>query len=276
MSIENNGEVLLGRVEGLLSDMGPIIVAVSGGVDSMTLAIIAHRSSSKARIVHAVSPAVPLAATERVRFFGKTEGWIVDEINAGEFVNSDYIKNPINRCYYCKTHLYRAIAKHSFNSDKATTILSGTNVDDLSDYRPGLHAAQEYNVRHPYVEVGIDKAAVRALATILEFPTLSALPASPCLSSRVETGLPIESKILSTIDEIETMLRDELKPETVRCRYRSTGFVVELDKHSLEGLSLTSQRAFLRKIEVKVQRSGLEREESIRFSVYKMGSAFRH
>tara|TARA_B100001123_G_scaffold449178_1_gene613420 strand:- start:2199 stop:3029 length:831 start_codon:yes stop_codon:yes gene_type:complete len=276
VSIRNSGEVLLGRVEGLLSDMGPFIVAVSGGVDSMILAIIAHRSSSDARIVHAVSPAVPFAATERVRFFGNTEGWTVDEINAGEFLNADYIKNPVNRCYYCKTHLYRAIATHSFNSDKATTILSGTNIDDLSDYRPGLHAAQEYNVRHPYVEVGIDKAAVRTLATILEFPSLAALPASPCLSSRVETGLPIESKILSTIDEIETMLRDELKPETVRFRYGSTGFVVELDKHSLERLAVTRKRAVLRKIEASLQRSGLEREEPVRFSVYKMGNSFRH
>ena len=59
---------------------------------------------SETSLIGNPNPAVPLAATERVRFFGKTEGWIVDEINAGEFVNSHYIKNPINRCYYCKTH----------------------------------------------------------------------------------------------------------------------------------------------------------------------------
>ena len=104
-------------------------------------------------MVHARSPAVPLAATQRVRELAAQEGWNLEEINAGEFVDRDYRTNPYNRCYFCKSSLYRSI--------RALTerrIASGANVDDLSDYRPGLQAAAEQNVVHPFIDAGIDKA----------------------------------------------------------------------------------------------------------------------
>src|SRR5882757_11460128 len=94
-----------------LRDLDSAAVAVSGGVDSMTLAVIAHRTRHAATTMfHAVSPAVPPEATERVRRYARSEGWDLVVFDAGEFADADYRSNPVNRCFYCKTHLYSAIA----------------------------------------------------------------------------------------------------------------------------------------------------------------------
>jgi hypothetical protein len=79
--------------------------------------------------------------------------------DANEFRDADYVANPVNRCYFCKTHLYGAIAVRT-----SATVLSGTNTDDLGDYRPGPRAPEDFNVSHPYVEVGIDKPGLRSIA----------------------------------------------------------------------------------------------------------------
>ncbi|WP_202964912.1 ATP-dependent sacrificial sulfur transferase LarE, partial [Inquilinus limosus] len=220
------------RLEGVLDGLGPIAVAVSGGVDSMTLAVLAHRRRPEAvTMVHAVSPAVPPLATARVRDWAGREGWALTVLDAGEFADPRYRENPVNRCYFCKTNLYGAIAGRV-----AGTIVSGTNLDDLGEYRPGLDAAREHGVHHPYVEAGIGKAGLRALARDLGLGDLAELPSSPCLSSRVETLIPIEPEMLRTIDAVEQLVASRLKPRTVRCRVRAAGLVVELDPGSLAGL----------------------------------------
>ena len=126
----------------------------------MTLALLAgRRLGAESAMFHAVSPAVPPEATERVRAFAAREGWRLTVLDAGEFADPAYRANPANRCFYCKTNLYGALAART-----DATLLSGTNLDDLGDWRPGLKAAEEHGVRHPFVEAGIDKAGVRAIA----------------------------------------------------------------------------------------------------------------
>src|SRR5882757_3769226 len=170
-----------------LRDLDDAAVAVSGGVDSMTLAVVAHRTRHAATTMfHAVSPAVPPEATDRVRRYARREGWDLQVFDAGEFGDANYLSNPVNRCFHCKTHLYGAIADRT-----SATLLSGTNIDDLGDFRPGLAAARTFDVRHPLVEVGIDKAAIRAISSDLGLRDLAELPAAPCLASRVETGIAI-------------------------------------------------------------------------------------
>ncbi len=122
-------------------------------------------------------------------------------IEAGEFADPAYRANPVNRCFFCKTNLYGAI-----RSVTERQILSGANRDDLGEYRPGLDAAREHGVRHPYVEAGLDKAAVRALARDLGLGTVAELPSAPCLSSRVETGIPIEPETLGFIHAVERLV----------------------------------------------------------------------
>ena len=150
-------ESRIAALERVLEGIGRVAVAVSGGVDSMTLAVVAHRAPDvSVAMYHAVSPAVPADATERVERYARRERWSLEVLDAGEFVDPRYVANPVNRCYFCKTNLYSTIA-----APAGAVIVSGTNTDDLGDFRPGLAAAAEHAIRHPYVECGIDKSTVR-------------------------------------------------------------------------------------------------------------------
>lgn len=255
----------------VLDGIGRAAVAVSGGVDSMTLALLAgRRLGAESAMFHAVSPAVPPEATERVRAFAVREGWQLTVLDAGEFDDPAYRANPANRCYYCKTNLYGALAART-----DATLLSGTNLDDLDDWRPGLKAAEEHGVRHPFVEAGIDKAGVRTIAAALGFDGLSQLPAAPCLSSRVETGLRVEADDLASIHAAERYLARQLRqlrPETVRCRRRRAGIVIELDAPTLGALSESRRTALGDTVAGMFGTDGEARPVS--FAPYRVGSAF--
>lgn len=256
------------RLAQALQDCEGSVIAVSGGVDSMTLASFAQRvlGAGRVRMVHALSPAVPAQATERVRTQAVAEGWRLDVVDAGEFADGRYRANPVNRCYFCKSNLYAALGNLSEG-----VVLSGTNTDDLSDYRPGLQAAEENKVRHPYVEAGFAKARVRALARRLGLPELAELPASPCLSSRVETGIPIEPETLRLIDGVESWLRNAVTPGTVRCRVRRSGVVLELDAATLDGLGAAGRAALISDAGRRLEGLG---HVSVRLAPYEQGSAF--
>jgi uncharacterized protein len=203
-----------------------LAIAVSGGVDSMTLAQFVHaRTSTRAIMVHAVSPAVPVAAGARVRAIGRRLGWELHLTDAGELADPRYQANPVNRCYFCKSSLYDRIRVLT-----AAPIASGANLDDLDDYRPGLLAAKERGVVHPFIEAGFAKPAVRALARALGLDDLAELPAQPCLASRIETAIPVQAPDLAFIDRVEQAATGLAGPAaTVRCRLTHAGVVLELD-----------------------------------------------
>ena len=221
----------------------PLSVAVSGGIDSMVLMHVLHRRAgrARARAFHAVSPAVPPLATARVKAHAEAAGWNLTILDAGEFADARYRANPVDRCYFCKLNLYGAVAARADGP-----VASGTNTDDLGDFRPGLAAAETWKVRHPYVEAGIDKATIYALAARLGLDDLAALPAQPCLASRVETGLAIEPAQMALIDAIETRLRDAFArhafardgraPQALRARVTGRGVVVQVDEGLLADL----------------------------------------
>lgn len=241
-------------------------VACSGGVDSMTLAYSAHRAmNQRVTIFHAVSPAVPPAATARVQDYAAREGWNLRVLNAGEFDDENYMQNPANRCFYCKTNLYSSLATQAGGAQ----LFSGTNLDDLGDWRPGLKAADNNAVRHPFVEAGMAKADVRALAAIHGLSDIAELPSAPCLSSRIETGIRIDIGALRSIDKVETMLRSTLKPDTVRCRVRNDGVVIELDQTTLSALDATTQAELIRDIKHLFKQA-----PPVAFEAYTRGSAF--
>ncbi len=253
-------EVLLGIPQS-------VAVAVSGGIDSLTLAALAHATRSGVELFHAVSAAVPGDATARVERLAAERGWRLRVVEAGEFEDADYVANPTNRCFFCKTNLYGTIARHT-----DAQIVSGANVDDLGEYRPGLDAARRHAVRHPYLEAEIDKRTVRALARAAGLGDLSELPAAPCLSSRVETGIAIRPDVLRAIHAVERGLAEAFPHATVRCRVRAEGVVVELDPATLEALGADRRRT----VEDEVERrfGPLLPATALRFAPYRNGSAF--
>jgi len=265
-----DGAVVQTRLAAVLAEIGPAVIAVSGGVDSMTLAVAGHRlRPDDLAMAHAVSPAVPPQATARVVAHAGREGWRLHMVDAGEFADPAYLANPVDRCFHCKTNLYRIIvAAHA-----GRTVLSGTNHDDLGDYRPGLQAAAEHGVRHPFVEAAIDKAGVRALARHLGLDDLAELPAAPCLSSRVETGLPVVPAQLTLVNDVEQYLSERLRPRTVRCRIRAAGVVVELDEGALANLDTPDRERLCADVSARCAAAGLD-DRPVSLEPYRMGSAF--
>jgi uncharacterized protein len=253
---------------------------VSGGVDSVTLAAVANRLCNDVVLMHAMSPAVPAEATMRVRRLAAKHGWHLQVFEAGEFADAAYRANPVNRCFYCKTNLYGAIRART---DRP--ILSGANLDDLGEYRPGLDAARLHDVRHPYIEARINKDAVRQIARELALDDVAELPSSPCLSSRIETGIRIEPEALAFIARVEHLLTQEIHPATVRCRIRSAAVVIELDATTLGKLTAeeTARLSALiaQQPHLSTQQSHLSSQQTyppsglpVSFEQYRNGSAF--
>jgi uncharacterized protein len=258
----------LARLHQTLDILDPLAIAVSGGVDSMTLAVVAHRRApGRVRMFHAVSAAVPPDATRRVKAYAAAEGWDLAVIGAGELDDPNYLANPVDRCFFCKTNLYRTIAGMTH-----IVIASGANLDDLGDYRPGLGAAETYGVRHPYVEAGIGKAGIRAIAAGLRLADLAELPSSPCLASRIETGIAVNADLLTVIGAAEALVARRVPAETVRVRVRGDGVVLELDAAALAALPAAAEAQLARDIADSFMTAGLA--YSVRVEPYRRGSAF--
>jgi pyridinium-3,5-biscarboxylic acid mononucleotide sulfurtransferase len=264
----------LARLETILEQTGPVAVAVSGGVDSMTLAVVAHRVNGGCQMYHALSPAVPWQATARVKNHAQVEGWNLRLIDAGEIRDPQYVANPANRCYFCKTNLYDSICEAT-----DLIVISGTNRDDLGDYRPGLVAAEEHRVRHPYVEADIKKTDVRDIARSLGLIDLQDLPAAPCLSSRVMTGIAIDEKMLPVINQAEESLWQSLQLsipiEGVRCRIRPDEVAIEIDSQvDIDATSAYAHEA-MDIVRTLFEKNGYQQYlQTVVVEPYKRGSAF--
>ncbi len=258
----------LDRLHAVLAGFDAAAVAVSGGIDSLTLATAAHRAlPGRVAMHHATSPAVPAEATARTRALAAAEGWALDVFDAGEFADPAYRANPANRCFFCKASLYAAVARRT-----GRAILSGANLDDLGDYRPGLDAARDHGVRHPLVEAGIDKRTVRAMAAELGLGALSELPSAPCLSSRIETGIRIEPPVLAMVHAAETLVGAAAAARTVRCRVRADAVVLELDGASLHALGPEARAGLAAQVAALASGAGVA--APVRWDTYRMGSAF--
>lgn len=214
------------RLHESLRALRSVAVAFSAGVDSTLVLRVARDVLGPGAVVAVTgrSPSVPpselVEASELARGVGVRHVFL----DTDEFENPNYLSNPTNRCYYCKTTLYRHLAQFLLDNALQAAI-NGTNADDLGDYRPGLRAGEEFQVRSPLAEVGLTKSEVRELSRGLGLPTFDK-PASPCLSSRVPYGDAITPEKLRMIDAAEGLLRELGARE---CRVRHHGLRASIE-----------------------------------------------
>ena len=190
-----------------LKKLDSAIVAFSGGVDSVLVLKAAYDVLGRKSIaVTADSPSLPRRELEEARKIAEEIGAKHIIISTEEVENENYLKNPANRCYYCKTELYTKLKVLSKKLG-IRNILNGTNLDDLGDYRPGLKAADEHRIISPLKDANLSKNDVRELANHLNLKSWDK-PSSPCLSSRVPYGQEITLKKLKMIEKAENFLKD--------------------------------------------------------------------
>jgi uncharacterized protein len=237
-------EAKLAAMQRRIAGLKAVAVAFSAGVDSTLVLKVALEVLGRERVlaVTARSPSVPREELATAARIAEALGCVHRVIDTREFADQRYRANPIDRCYYCKTTLYRHMRHLLRGHLTGYVIVNGTNADDLGDHRPGLRSAGEHDVVSPAADAGLTKADVRSLARALGLPNHDK-PATPCLSSRVPYGEPVTPEKLRAIEAGERFLRNRFHLR--ECRVRHYGALARVEVPSSEVPRLNEAGPFL-------------------------------
>ncbi|HEV2671170.1 MAG TPA: ATP-dependent sacrificial sulfur transferase LarE, partial [Gemmatimonadales bacterium] len=192
----------------LVRSFPSVLLGYSGGVDSAFLAVVLRQELGRSRMLAAIgrSASYPDAQWRTARDVAERFDVPLIEIATHELDDANYLANPTNRCFYCKTELWTRLVPLAHERGLAV-VCDGTNADDLGEHRPGRAAGVAAGIRSPLADVGFTKAEIRSASQELGLPTWDA-PAAPCLSSRVQYGLSITPRRLKQVEAGEAYLRE--------------------------------------------------------------------
>lgn len=212
------------------------ITAFSGGIDSALVLYLSHLFLGNKGIgCISISPSLKRKDYSEAIDFCDRFGIHLEIIETREIEDENYLSNPSNRCYFCKSHLYTDLTTLQVRFP-GYILLNGTNQDDYGDYRPGLQAAKEHEILTPLADCGMRKEDVRSMAKYFGLPNWNK-PASPCLSSRVPYGEFITPQKLKQIEDAETVLND-LGFIDVRVRHYGLEAKIEVPAKELDRLRM--------------------------------------